>query len=66
MKPCQSNMQMYKEENTMRKSTRNIAAEMGLQPISILTALKMMLKGYRPGLCWGYRTKKGVRAWRTK
>ena len=48
----------------MRKSTRVIAEEMGLQPISILTALKMILKGSRPGLCWGYRTKKGVRAWR--
>lgn len=50
----------------MRKSTRTIAEEMGLQPISILTALKMILKGNRPGFCWGYRTKKGVRAWRTR
>ena len=50
----------------MRKSTRAIAEEMGLQPISVWTALKMLLKGYKPGLCWGYRTKKGVRAWRTK
>jgi hypothetical protein len=51
---------------TMRKSTRAIAEEMGLQPISVWSALKMLLKGYRPGLCWGYRTKKVVRAWRTK
>jgi len=50
----------------MKKSTRAIAEEMGLQPISILTALKMIMKGYRPGMCWGYRTKKGVRAWRTR
>lgn len=50
----------------MRKSTRAIAEEMGLQPISVWSALKMLLKGYRPGLCWGYRTKKVVRAWRTK
>ena len=50
----------------MRKSTRAIAADMGLQPISILTALKLLLKGNKPGLCWGYRTKKGVRVWRTK
>ena len=50
----------------MRKTTKAIAADMGLQPVSILAALKMMLKGYRPGFCWGYRTKKGVRAWRTK
>ena len=50
----------------MRKSTRSIAADMGLQPISIFAAIKMILKGGRPGLCWGYRTKNGVRAWRTK
>ena len=50
----------------MRKSTRAIAEEMGLQPISIWSALKLRLKGCKPGLCWGYRTKKGVRAWRTK
>jgi len=50
----------------MRKSTRIIAEEMGLQPISILAAIKMLLRGNKPGLCWGYRTKKGVRAWRTK
>ena len=48
----------------MRKSTKAIAHEMGLQPISILTAIKMILKGRCPGFCWGYRTKKGVRAWR--
>lgn len=50
----------------MRKSTRAIAEEMSLQPISVWTALKMILKGYHPGLCWGYKTKKGVRAWRIK
>lgn len=50
----------------MRKSTRAIAADMGLQPISVFTALKMILKGRRPGLCWGYKHGKGVRAWRTK
>lgn len=50
----------------MRKSTRAIAEEMGLQPISIWSAFKMFLKGGHPGVCWGYRTKKGVRAWRTK
>ena len=48
----------------MRRSTRVIAEEMGLQPISIWAVLKMILKGGRPGLCLGYRTKKGVRAWR--
>lgn len=50
----------------MRKSTRNIAAEMDLQPISILTAIKMFLNGGRPGFCWGYKTRKVIRAWRTK
>lgn len=50
----------------MRKSTKAIAEEMGLQPISVWTAIKMLVKGYKPGLCWGHKTKKGVRAWRTK
>ena len=50
----------------MRKSTKAIAEEMGLQPISIMAALKMILRGGHPGLCWGYRTKKGIRAWRTR
>lgn len=50
----------------MRKLTKGIAVEMGLQPISIMTALKLMLKGYRPGFCWGFKHGKGIRAWRTK
>ena len=50
----------------MRKSTKTIAYEMGLQPISILTAIKMIVKGYRPGFCCGYKHGKGIRAWRTK
>lgn len=50
----------------MRKTTKSIAEEMGLQPISIWTAIKMLLRGNKPGMCWGYRTKKGVRVWRTK
>lgn len=81
MKKYLNEEEVYTKENTsitrypanymkgapfMKKSTRAIAEEMGLQPISVWTALKMILKGYRPGLCWGYKTKKGVRAWRTK
>ena len=50
----------------MRKSTRAIAADMGLRPISVFAAIKMLLKGGRPGFCWGYKTRKGIRAWRTK
>ena len=55
-----------KEEKKMKNSTKNIANEMGLRPISIWTALKLMLKGYRPGICWGFKHGKGIRAWRTK
>lgn len=46
----------------MRKSTRAIAADMGLQPISIWQAIKLMLKGYRPGICFGIKRGKGIRA----
>jgi len=50
----------------MRKTTKTIAHDMGLTPIPFWTGIKMLLKGAKPGMCWGYRTKKGVRAWRTK
>lgn len=50
----------------MRKSTKAIAAEMNLQPISVLTALKLFVKGCRPGMCFGYKKGKGIRAWKTK
>ena len=46
----------------MHKSTRNVANEMGLHPISIWCALKLILKGAHVGFCFGYRTKKGVKA----
>jgi len=46
----------------MRKSTKDIAQEMGLQPISIWTALKLMLKGHCVGICYGRKAGKGIRA----
>jgi len=50
----------------MKNSTRIIAEEMGVQPISVWNAIKMLLRGSKPGFCWGYRTKKGIRVLRTK
>ena len=50
----------------MKKSTKNIAAKMNLKPISVVSAIKLIIRGYKVGFCFGYKTKRKVHIWKTK
>ena len=50
----------------MRNSTKNIAAEMGITPIPFWTAIKMLLRGQKLGVCFGFKIGNNMRSWRTK
>jgi hypothetical protein len=46
----------------MRKFTKSVAYDMDIKPISIFTAIRLMLTGKHVGIVYGHKHGKGIRA----